>query len=97
MSRLRWLALVLPLLPACNCETIPAVAESPPPTTAPTVPATAALRPTYDLKGQQAVAGTGFLVKDAAGKVYFLTAAHVMDDEAEWRSVRNLSIATMAG
>ena len=38
------------------------------------------------------VAGQG-----PGGKVYFLTAAHVMDDEAEWRSIRNLSIATMAG
>src|SRR4051794_3718691 len=97
MPRLRWLALVLPLLPACNRETIPAVAESPPPTTSPTVPASAAVRPTYDLKGQRAVAGTGFLVNDAGGKVYFLTAAHVMDDEAEWRSVKNLSLAPMAG
>lgn len=96
-TRLRWLALVLPLVPACSRETIPAVAESPPPTTAPTVPATGAIRPTYLLKGEQAVAGTGFLVKDQAGKTYFLTAAHVMDDEAEWRTVRGLSLATMAG
>jgi S1-C subfamily serine protease len=95
--KLRWLALVLPLLPACNRETIPAVAESPAPTTPPVVPASAALRPTYDLKDQQAAAGTGFLVTDQAGKVYFLTAAHIMDDETEWRSVRNLSLATMAG
>jgi S1-C subfamily serine protease len=97
VTRLLWLALVLPLVPACNRETIPAVAESPAPTTPPTVPATAAIRPTYDLKNQQAAAGTGFLVKDQAGKVYFLTAAHVMDDEAEWRSVKNLALATMAG
>ena len=95
--RLRWFALLLPLVAACNRESIPAVAESPAPTTAPTVPAAAAIRPTYQLKSQTAVAGTGFLVKDQAGKAYFLTAAHVMDDEAEWRSVRNLSLATMAG
>ena len=96
-SHLRWLAVILPLVPACSRETIPAVAETPPPSTAPTVPPGAAVRPTYDLKGQQAAAGTGFLVKDPGGKVYFLTASHVMDDEAEWRSVRNLSLATMSG
>ena len=88
----------LPLLAGCiNRETIPAVAESPPPTGVPNVPASAAVRPTYSLKDKQAVAGTGFLVKDAGGKVYFFTAAHVMDDEAEWRSVTNLTLATMAG
>src|SRR5262245_11933525 len=96
-TRLRWLALVLPFVPACNRETIPAVAESPPPSTAPTVPATAALRPTYDLKGQGVAAGTGFLIQDKGGKIYFLTAAHVMDDEREWRSVKNLTLATMSG
>ena len=92
----RWLVLLLPWLPACNRESIPAVADSPPPPT-PTVWATAAIRPTYQLKSQTAAAGTGFLVKDQAGKVYFLTAAHVMDNEAEWRSIRNLSLATMTG
>ena len=96
-TRTGWLVVLLPLLPACHRETIPAVAETPAPTTSPTVPATAAVRPTYQLKSQTAAAGTGFFVRDKAGKVYFLTAAHVMDDEAEWRSVRSVSLATMAG
>ena len=96
-TRAGCLIVLLPLLPACNREKLPTVADSPPPTASPTVPATAAIRPTYQFKGQTAVAGTGFLVKDQPGKTYFLTAAHVMDDEAEWRSVRRLTLSDMGG
>jgi hypothetical protein len=93
----RFSVVLFPLLSACHRESIPAVAETPPPTTAPTAPAAAALRPTYQFKGEQAAAGTGFVVKDSTGKAYFLTAAHVMDDEAEWRSIRGVSLTTMSG
>ena len=90
-----WLALVLPLLSACQ-KKLPAVAETPPPLGPPDVPASVALRPTYTLNGRPTTAGTGFVVRDTTGKTYFLTAVHVMD-ESEWRRVDNVSLATMAG
>ena len=93
--KLAWLVLLLPLLPACK-KKIPAVAETAPPMESPNVPATVALRPTYDLKGRPITAGTGFLVRDKSGKTYYLTAVHVMD-ETEWRQVASVSLATMGG
>ena len=79
--------LVLPLvLAAAGCpEKLPVVNSTPAPTTSPTVPAEASIRPVYALDGEQVPAGTGFVVLDAGGKPWFLTACHVMDDEAEWR------------
>jgi S1-C subfamily serine protease len=93
--QLVWLALCLPLLPACH-KRPPAVAETPPPMQSPNVSPTVALRPTYDLKGRPITAGTGFLVRDKSGKTYYLTAVHVMD-ETEWRQVASVSLSTMGG
>jgi hypothetical protein len=92
--RLAWLALV-PLVPACQ-KKLPSVAETPPPMQTPAVSPAVALRPTYDLKGRPVAAGTGFLVRDAGGTLFFLTAVHIMD-ESEWRQVANVSLATVGG
>jgi len=93
--RLAWLAFVLPVLPACQ-KKLPSVSETPPPLGSPDVPTAIALRPTYDVNGRSLTAGTGFVVRDTAGKTYFLTAAHVMD-QGDWRRVTNVSLATMSG
>src|SRR4029077_9354533 len=57
----------------------------------------AALRPHYLLKGNNHAAGTAFVVQDKAGKSYMLTAAHIMDNEAEWKQVQSVSLEVMGG
>jgi len=93
-ARLAFLALVA-AVPACH-KKLPSVAETPPPFNAPNVSAAAALRPTYDLNGRPVTAGTGFFVRDTGGKLYFLTAAHVMET-SEWRRVNSVALATVGG
>jgi len=94
-ARLVFLAVLAAAVPACQ-KKLPSVAETPPPLSPPSVSTAAALRPTYDLNGRAVTAGTGFVVKDTAGKLYFLTAAHVMET-SEWRRVNSVSVATMGG
>ncbi len=91
-----WPAAVLLLGAACN-RGLESVPETPPPSQAPAVPETAALRPSYLLDGRDASAGTAFVVQDRAGKPYMLSAAHVMDDDAEWQRVRSFSLRVMGG
>src|SRR5262245_12538041 len=74
------------------------VPEPPPPGNPPAVPSAAALRPYYQMgPGNPTAAGTAFVVEDRAGKAYMLTAAHIMDDEAEWRQVQGVSLRVMGG
>jgi S1-C subfamily serine protease len=77
-----------------NIESVP---ETPPPASAPTLPEGAALRPTYNLDGKTPSAGTAFVVADKAGRSYMLTAAHVMDNDAEWGRVQAVSLRVMGG
>jgi Trypsin-like peptidase domain len=94
-ARLALLAVLAAAVPACQ-KKLASVAETPPPLQPPSVPAAAALRPAYDLNGRPVTAGTGFVVRDSAGKLFFLTAAHVMET-SEWRRVNSVSLATVAG
>jgi Trypsin-like peptidase domain len=94
-ARLAFLAALIVALPACQ-KKLPSVAATPPPLQPPSIPTAAALRPTYDLNGRPVTAGTGYVIKDSGGKLYFLTAAHVMET-SEWRRVNSVSLATMGG
>jgi hypothetical protein len=96
-SRIRWSLVLLVLVPACQGR-LESVAETPPPTQGPAVSPQAALRPFYAIgpKAPQA-AGTAFVVQDRAGRAYMLTASHVMDNEAEWRQVRSVSLHALGG
>jgi S1-C subfamily serine protease len=56
-----------------------------------------AYRPTFTFtKGRPASAGTAFVVKAKSGDKYLLTAAHLFGPE-EWKTVKEVSLATMAG
>jgi hypothetical protein len=75
-----------------------ALPDSGPPAKGPTVPNDSALRPEYTTAdGQKQRAGTAFIIQDKAGKLYMLTAAHIMDDEAEWGSVKAVSLVILGG
>lgn len=84
---------------SAGCQgNLPSVPATPPPAQPPTLPAGAALRPYYEFAGKAPVgAGTAFVVADKAGKAYMLTAAHVMDDDAEWGRVKGVALKLMAG
>lgn len=76
-------------------ESVPA---TPPPAEAPKLPAEASLRPVYQMRGKgPQSAGTAFVIVDKAGKSYFLTAAHIMDNDAEWQQAEAVNLEVMGG
>lgn len=93
-------ALCLAALIACGCKAksnIDEVPETPPPEQGPTLSANASLRPYYQFGKRTTPAGTAFVIRDKAGQLYILTAAHVMDNDAEWRQVQAASLHKMGG
>jgi hypothetical protein len=70
---------------------------TPPPDKAPEVSQDAVLRPHFRMPDGTHAAGTAWVVKDKAGKLYMLSAAHLMDDDAEWNTVRGVVLQRMAG
>ena len=71
--------------------------QSPRPDKPPQLDPAAALRPAYQVGSQPAVAaGTAFVIADASGRKFALTAAHVMEP-AEWRQLKATTLETMAG
>lgn len=97
MSRRLLLALALLPVFAVGCTPLAAVPETPPPASPPAFPDPSALRPHFNVGTRTVPAGTGFVVADAAGKKYLLTAAHLMDDAKEWGTVRAVSLHAMEG
>jgi hypothetical protein len=75
-----------------SLESVPATG---PPDKGPTLAAEASLRPHYQMGGKDVPAGTAFVVQDKSGKLYMLTAAHIMDNEAEWNQVQSVSLDVM--
>jgi hypothetical protein len=95
MRQWRLIAFLCLFIGPTGCmESVP---STPPPEKAPGIAAGASLRPNYLLGGREQAAGTAFVVKDRSGKCYFLTAAHIMDNEAEWNQVQSVSLQEMAG
>jgi S1-C subfamily serine protease len=81
-----------------NSGTKPEAApETPPPEKGPDVSPDAVLRPYFRMPDGTHAAGTAFVVKDKAGKLYMLTAAHLMDNDAEWGTVKGVILQRMAG
>lgn len=74
-----------------------ALPDSPPPEEPPPIKSDASLRPHYQIGGRTSAAGTAFVVRGKTGQLYMLTAAHVMDDAAEWQQVRGVALREMAG
>jgi S1-C subfamily serine protease len=79
----------------CNKEE--SLPDTPPPEQPPPVAADASLRPHYLLGGRSSAAGTAFVVRGKSGQLYMLTAAHVMDNDAEWQQVRAVALHQMGG
>jgi len=93
----RLLPLLLLPLAIAGCSPLPSVPETPPPDKAPAFAEPVALRPHFNTGGRIVPAGTGFVVADAAGKKYLLTAAHLMDDAKEWGTVQSVALNAMEG
>jgi hypothetical protein len=86
-----------PGLMGCQ-EPLDAVPETSAPEIGPTFLLGAALRPYYNLGGKSPQgAGIAFVIRDRFGRDLLLTAAHVMDDDPEWLSVREAYLKMMAG
>lgn len=86
------------ILTAVGCkENIESVPATPPPDKPPEMAANASLRPYYQMGTMESAAGTAFIVQDKAGKLYMLTAAHIMDNDAEWQQVKGVSLRVMGG
>src|SRR5688572_5030583 len=62
----------------------------------PPVAGTVGLRPTYELGGRSTTAGTGFVIADTKGKLYFLSAAHVIDPLQNWRRVDSVTLNSLS-
>jgi len=71
-----------------------AVPETPAPSTAPSVTAAQVYRPTFNMRGNRASAGTGYFLTAPSGKVVAITAQHVLD-KPEWGSVSGVSFDAM--
>jgi S1-C subfamily serine protease len=80
-----------------GCKKEDSVPETPPPEKGPEVAADASLRPHYLLGGRPSAAGTAFIVRSKTGQLYMLSAAHVMDNDAEWQQVRAVTLKQMGG
>lgn len=91
-----WLLLVAVLV-CTGCKKEESVPETPPPEKGPEVAADASLRPHYLLSGRSTAAGTAFVVRSKSGQLYMLSAAHVMDNDAEWQQVRAVTLKQMGG
>jgi hypothetical protein len=87
---------VLMLLSCAGSGGLDSVPTSPPPEKGPALSSSAALRPYYQV-GNKApeAAGTAFVVEDKAKRLYMLTAAHIMDDDAEWQQVQAVSLRVL--
>jgi S1-C subfamily serine protease len=82
------IALCVVLAGLTGCQgSLQVAPETPPPKQGPQLAEDCAVRPEYIIGGGPKRMGTGFVVKDKAGKGYMLTAAHVMDHEADWNKV----------
>jgi S1-C subfamily serine protease len=90
-------SLLFALVICAGCKKEESVPETPPPEQPPPVSADAALRPHYLIDGRVDAAGTAFVVRSKSGELYMLTAAHVMDNDAEWQQVRAVSLRQMGG
>jgi S1-C subfamily serine protease len=66
--------------------------ETPPPEKGPDLGPDSAVRPEYIINQQPKRMGTAFVVKDKAGKAYMLTAAHVLDSEADWKKIESCDL-----
>jgi S1-C subfamily serine protease len=90
--------LVLLLLSCGGVSSLDSMPATPAPDKGPVVSSSAALRPYYQIGNQApAAAGTAFIVEDKAKRFYMLTAAHVMDDDAEWQRVQAVSLRPVGG
>ena len=93
MNRLTTLILVaISAIAGCG-PGLPSVVPTPPPGTPDSIHSDMALRPRFYFDGASAKsAGTAFVVADLSGKLYLCTAAHLMEDDAEWRRVRGVTL-----
>jgi S1-C subfamily serine protease len=97
MREFSCISMVFALVVCAGCKKEESVPETPPPEQPPPVAADASLRPNYLIGGRNAAAGTAFIVRSKSGQLYMLTAAHVMDDDAEWQQVQAVSLRQMGG
>lgn len=98
LTLLSCLFAIIVFIAACRRDKLSSVSETPPPDKGPSLGADAALRPNYQFAGKAPVAaGTAFVVADKGNRLYMLTAAHVMDNDAEWQSVQGVELKQMGG